>query len=555
MIENGTKLRKRMMAGINQLADAVQVTLGPRGRNVCLEKPFGSPLVTKDGVSVAKEIQLADVYENMGARLVLGVASKTSDDAGDGTTTATVLARCLCREGLKLVEAGMAPIQVKRGMDLAGGLIDEVLVGMSIPVKTSEQIAQVATVSANGDDRIGKILADAVAKVGKDGVINIEEGKTSATVVETTDGMKLERGWAHPEFCTDPAQQESVIHEAHILVTDLQLAAVEPLVKTILEPIVKAGEPLVIIAADFAGNAIPTFVQNLKNRILQACLIKAPGFGAQQDAILQDIAVLTGARLISKQLGEDFETVTMEDLGRARRIRVTGTSTVIVDGAGTPEAVTERVNQIKAEISRTGSDYDADKLRDRMGKLLGGVCAIKVGAYTETEMKEMKARLEDALYATKASLDQGVVPGGGTALLRAADVVRGMYEGLDAPFTDDTPEDVRQEMEALAAKLTTAEARAGFRLVLDACEEPLRRITANAGGKPDVVVFQTLNVEDPMGVDARDGKMKDLLAEGIIDPLKITRSALANAVSMASIFLTAEAGIVKPAQTDLAHAH
>jgi chaperonin GroEL len=545
MIKNGVELRKKMMTGVNKLADAVQVTLGPKGRNVCLEKSYGAPLVTKDGVSVAKEIELSDPYENLGARMVLDVASKTSDDAGDGTTTATVLARDLCRGGLKLVEAGMAPIQIKRGMDLAAALIDEVLVGSSIEIRSSEQIAQVAQVSANGDETIGRIIADAVAKVGKDGVITIEEGKTSETVVEATDGMKLDRGWAHPEFCLDETGQQSILHDARFLVTDMPFGAVNPIVTSILEPLVKENIALVIIAADFNGNAIPTFVQNLKGKILQAMLIKAPGFGAQQDAILQDIATLTGARLVTKHLGEDFETVTLEDLGTAQRIRVTARDTVIVDGGGTEEAITARVNQIRAEIERTGSGYDVDKLRDRMGKLLGGVCSIKVGAYTELAMKEMKARMEDALYATKASLDQGVVPGGGSTLVRAAREIReGVYEGLDLELDETVPEDIRQEIASCREKLSTEDARAGFRLVLDACEEPLRWIVANAGGKPDVVVWQTQESEGSMGYDARDGQMKDMLVAGILDPVKVTRAALSNAVSVASMFLTAEAGIV-----------
>lgn len=540
MINHGRNLRKAMLSGVNKLADAVAVTLGPRGRNVCLEKPFGAPLVTKDGVSVAKEIELPDPWENMGAKLVRDVADKTSEDAGDGTTTATILARFLARGGLKVVEAGMAPLPVKRGMDWACHLLTECLVEESMPVKTAEQIAQVATISANGDREIGQILADAIAKVGKDGVINIEEGKLSKTVVETTDGMKLEQGWANAEFCTDEAAQETVLHDARVLVTDMQLAAIQPIVEGVLEPLVKSGTPLFVLASDYAGNAIPTFVQNLKKGVLQAVLVKAPGYAAAQHPILQDVATMTGATLISSTMGRDWDSVTLADLGQARRIRVTAKETVIVDGAGKEEEVSARIAQIKAEIGRTGSDYDADRLRSRMGKLLGGVCVIRVGAYTELEMKELKARMEDALYATKSSLDEGVVLGGGTALIRAAQTVRFLIEAAK----DETQDDPALA-EIRGALLTTEEEWAGFKLVLDACEEPLRQIVANAGGKPDVAVFQVEQAEEGMGLDASDMEMKDLWSAGVIDPLKVTRSALINAVSVSSMFLTAEAGITK----------
>lgn len=530
----GSDVRKAMLSGVNQLANVVALTLGPRGRNVCLQKPFGGPLVTKDGVSVAKEIELSDPWENLGARLVKEVAAKTSDDAGDGTTTATVLARFIAIEGNKLVEAGLAPVAMKRGMDKAVTFLLDQVIGMSLPIKSQADIENVATVSANGDRVIGKIIADAVAKVGKDGVVNIEEGKAGHTTVEATDGMKLDRGWVNAEFCRDGNTQESVFHDPYILVTDMTFGAVRPIVP-ILEQLVKDRGSLVIIAADFGGDSIQTFVMNLKNNTLMSCLVKAPGFGMQQDALLQDIAVLTGATLITKNLGMNFDGITLDMLGRAGRVKINGKETIITDGGGSEDALATRVAQLKGEIERTGSEYDSDKIRERLSKLMGGVCVVKVGAPTETAMKELKARMEDALYATKASIDEGVVPGGGTTLVRAAqrvEVLLGAAKDLDEDSQANLPNGDDETF--------------GFRLVLRACEEPLRCIVKNAGASGDVWVERVQSAEDEfVGVDAMDLKLKNLLEAGILDPVKVTRCALANAVSVASTLLTTECGIRK----------
>lgn len=542
----GSDIRKAMLSGVNQLADAVAVTLGPRGRNVCMEKAWGGPLITKDGVSVAKEIELPDPWENMGARLVREAASKTSDDAGDGTTTATVLARFVANEGHKLIMAGMAPVALKRGMDAAVTLLEDQIIGMTLPIKTPAQIENVATVSANGDREIGKIIADAVAKVGKDGVVNIEEGKTSHTTIEATDGMKLERGWANPEFCADEGAQETILHDPFVLVTDLNMPGARPLVP-ILEHIVRERGSLFILAADFSGDMIPTFVMNLKKNVLLTCLVKAPGFGVQQEHILADVAALTGATVISKQLGMDLSNVSLEHLGRAGRIRINAKETVITDGGGTAEAVEVRIQQIRGEIRRTGSEYDGDKLRERLSKLQGGVCVVRVGAATETAMKELKARMEDALYATKASIDEGVVPGGGVALIRAAQRVEAMC------FGDFAGEDTAQSMGYYVPEDPTE--LAGFRIVLRACEEPLRAIVKNAGASGDVWVERVRDLGDFEGVDATDLQIKNLLEAGIVDPTKVTRSALTNAVSVASTMLTSEAGVTKPKAASAAHAH
>jgi len=530
----GSDIRKALLSGVNQLADAVVVTLGPRGRNVCLEKAFGGPLVTKDGVSVAKEIELSDPWENMGAKLVKEVASKTSDDAGDGTTTATILARFVANEGHKLLVAGMPPVAMKRGMDKAVSMLTDQIIGLSLPIKSQADIENVATISANGDREIGKIIADAVAKVGKDGIVNIEEGRSGVTVVEATDGMKLERGWVTAELCVDGPAQETVLHNPYILVTDMNFAGVRQ-VLPILEQLVKEKASFLILAADFSGDAIPTFVMNLKNDTLLSCLVKAPGFGIQQDAILKDIAVLTGATLITKSLGMNFEGITMDMLGRAGRIRINGKDTIITDGGGSEEALQERITQLRGEIDRTGSEYDSDKIRERLGKLMGGVCVVKVGAPTETAMKELKARMEDALYATKASIDEGVVPGGGTTYIRAAQRVE---------YLLDDPTDLDEET---LANLPVGDAETfGFKLVLRACEEPLRCIMQNARVSGDVWVERVKAVEDEfVGVDAMTLKLVNMLDAGILDPVKVARSALANAVSVASTLLTTECGIHK----------
>jgi chaperonin GroEL len=435
-IRHGMEARKSILAGVNALADAVAVTLGPRGRNVCMEKAFGNPLITKDGVSVAKEIELGDQWENLGVRLLREVASKTSDDAGDGTTTATVLARKLCVDGMQLVEAGFPPVHLKRGMDKAAEWVVDRLLGISLPVKSQQDIENIATVSANGDRVIGKLIAEAVAKVGKDGVVNIEDGRGTETVLEAVDGMALDRGWFHQEFCLDPERQESVLTDPLIMVMDQPLTACRPMV-TLLNAVVESHRPFLVIAHDFGGEAVPLFIQNRKAGILTTVLVKAPGFGIKQKAMLQDIAALVGAQLISPDLGIALGDVTIDMLGTARSVRVTSKETVIVDGGGTQEAIDDRVARIRGEMSKTGSEYDMDFLRGRLGKLLGGVCVIKVGAHSETAVKELKARMEDALFATKASIDEGVVPGGGAAYLHAAQM---SLAGLDPEAdTGDLP--------------------------------------------------------------------------------------------------------------------
>jgi chaperonin GroEL len=529
----GIDARKSLLAGVEKLADAVAVTLGPRGRNVCLEKAFGSPVITKDGVSVAKEIELPDPWENMGARLVREAASKTSDDAGDGTTTATVLARYLIREGMRLIAAGYTPVQLQRGMQKAFNLLEEQILSMALPVKEQANIQAVATISANGDATIGKIIAEAVAKVGRDGVVNIEEGRQMETIVETTDGMKLDRGWASQEFCSDEANQETVLHDPYVLVTDLTLGGIRPLVP-VIEAILKEHRPIFVMAADFQGEALPTFVMNLKRNQFSSCCVKAPGFGAQQSLILQDIAVLTGATLISKELGMTFEGLSLELLGTAKRIRITAKDTLITDGGGTEKAIEERIKQLKSEIDRTGSEYDADKIRERLGKLLGGVCVIRVGAPTETAMKEYKARMEDALYSTKSSIDEGIVPGGGSTLITAALRVEGLREAVQ-----EGAEGAQQLLEGYAMPSSNDE-EAGFALVLKACREPLAQIVRNAGKSADVWVERVEAAEEGWGLDATDFQLKLLLEAGVVDPAKVVRCALMNAVSVAGIMITTE---------------
>lgn len=530
-IKYGTDARKRLLDGVAKLAETVAVTLGPKGRNVCLEKAFGSPLVTKDGVSVAKEIELADEWENIGARLVREAASKTSEDAGDGTTTATVLAHFMFREGMKLVAAGMAPVNLKRGMDKACEDVTAAVIGLSLPVKGQEHIENVATVSANGDRELGKTIAEAVAKVGRDGVVNIEEGRGVAIEVDAVDGMQLDRGWAHMEFSN--GQNEVVLDNPVILVTDFKVSAVRPLLP-LIEAVVQAERPFIIIAPDFDGEALPTFIVNMKQGRLQAMLIKAPGFGNRQRDILEDIAILVGAEFVSKEKGMTFEGCFSKEssseehlryVGTAGRVRVTAKTTTILDGAGDEDILDARIEQLRQEASRTGSEYDADKLRERLGKLQAGVCVIKVGAPSEVAMKELKARMEDALYATRASIDEGVVVGGGTALIRGA-------------------------QRATRTEFASDDERHGYKLVLRACEEPLRRIVENGGESGAVWASKVKEADDPfVGVDARDMVLTNLLEAGVIDPLKVVRCALANAVSVASTMLTTETIIVKPSPT------
>lgn len=537
-IRYGTEARKGMLRGVQKLADTVAVTLGPKGRNVCLEKAFGAPLITKDGVSVAKEIELSDPLENMGARLVREVASKTSDDAGDGTTTSVVIAAHLFTRGLALVEAGFAPVALKRGMDKAKDLVVDQLIGLSVPVKTQEHIENVATISANGDRAIGRIIADAVARVGRDGIVNIEEGKASETVVETTDGMKFDRGWLRSEFMTDEARQECLLTDAAVIITDHKLAAIRPILP-VMEKLVADRRSLLIIAADFEGEAIPTFVVNRQRGALSCCLVKAPGFGAQQSQHLHDLAVLTGANFISKDLGMSLDGLSMEDLGRAARVRVTQRDTLITDAAGDQVAIDDRIARIKAEIENSGSEYDKDKLRERMARLLGGICVIKVGAVSELAMKELKARMEDALYATKCSIEEGVVPGGGVPLIRAADRVRELISAqgdpdTDVPFSHPLP--------------GNADEQAGFDLVLQACEQPLMRLAQNAGKNGELFVERVRSAgstDEMSGYDFSDMVMKNLLEAGVLDPVRIVRLAFENAISITGTMLTTEAVIRK----------
>jgi len=529
-----TEARKLLLSGVNQLADAVQVTLGPRGRNVALDKAFGDPLVTKDGVSVAKEIELPSKWENLGAQLVMEAASKTSEDAGDGTTTATVLTRALYRKGLKLVEAGAAPVALKRGIDKATELVVESILGLSFPVKGPEDIENIATISANGDRELGKTVAEAVGVVGRDGIVNIEEGHGTHTEIEMVDGMQFDRGWFRSEFAPENST-EATYDRPLILVTDFQITAIPPLIP-LLDAVLKNGEgrPLLIIAPDFGGEAPVVFLQNSKKGILNTMLVKAPGFGQRQTDILQDIATLVGAEFISRAKGDTFEGCFKQEggdplafLGSAGQVKVTAKDTTIMDGEGTAEAIDARMDQIRTEIARTGSEYDADKLRERLGKLLGGVCVIKVGAHTEVAMKELKARMEDALYATQASIDEGVVAGGGLTLVRAAQRVK------KASFDTDSP-------------VAYTDEEHGFKLLLEVCNEPFLQILRNAGVSGSVYLSKVLEAEDEfMGVDASDMTYKNMLENGIIDPVKVVRNALTNAASVAGVMLTTEVLIVK----------
>jgi chaperonin GroEL len=526
-----------MLNGLNQLADAVKVTLGPKGRNVCLQKAFGPPLVTKDGVSVAKEIELYDPWENMGARLVREVASKTSDDAGDGTTTATVLAQYLANHGNRLVAAGYAPVPMKRGMDKAALMIEEQIYGLSLPVRSQQDIENVATISANGDSVIGKIIASAVAKVGKDGVVNIEEGQSTETLVETTDGMKIDRGWANAAWgsVSQNEKQEVVLENPYVLVTDLVVSTVRPLVP-LLEKIVEEKRSLVIFAPDFQGEAIPTFYQNHANGALRSMLVKGPGFGYQQTEALKDIAALTGATFISKETGHSFEGITTEFLGTTGKVVTTAKDTLLTDGGGSADTVEQRITQIKGEIDRAGSEYDKDKLKERLGKLMGGICVVKVGATSELAMKELKARIEDALFATKASMDEGIVPGGGTTLIRAADQVREIVAAIKAGTTSD---------EGISLPVGQDE-QGGFDLVLKACDQPLWQLVENAGKSGSVYVTKIRDQEELVGLNVATMEWVSMFEAGIVDPTKVVRYTLLNAVSVVSTMLTTEAMIRKP---------
>ncbi len=510
----GEAARHKIMRGVNILADAVTVTLGPKGRNVVLEKSWGAPTVTKDGVTVAKEIQLEDKFENMGAQMVKEVASKTSDVAGDGTTTATVLARSIFIEGSKMVAAGHDPMTIKRGIDKAVAKAVEELKSLSKSTKGRDEIAQVATVSANGDKAIGDIIAEAMDKVGKEGVITVEEAKSLDTTLEVVEGMQFDRGYLSPYFVTDPERMEAVLEDPYILVHEKKISAMKDLLP-LLEQIAKSGRPLLIIAEDVEGEALATLVVNKIRGTLQVCAVKAPGFGDRRKAMLQDIAILTGGKMIAEELGIKLENVTLQDLGRCKRVVVDKDNTTIIDGAGKKADIEGRIKQIRAQIEETTSDYDREKLQERLAKLVGGVAVIRVGAATEVEMKEKKARVEDAMHATRAAVEEGIVPGGGVALVRAANALDSL----------DVAEDER----------------VGVQIVRRAMEEPARRIAANAGHDGSVVLEKIRAGKGAYGFNAQTEEFEDLMKAGIIDPTKVVRTALQNAASVAGLLLTTEA--------------
>lgn len=517
--------RSSILRGVNALANAVKVTLGPKGRNVVIEKSFGAPLITKDGVTVAKEIELENKFENMGAQMVKEVASKTNDDAGDGTTTATVLAQAIYREGAKLVTAGHNPMSLKRGMDKAVATVVEALKKASKPIKEKNEIAQVGTISANNDRVIGDLLAEAMEKVGREGVITIEESKTAETLLDVVEGMQFDRGYLSPYFITNSERMEAVLEDAYVLVYDKKISSMKDMLG-ILEAVAKQGRPLLIIAEDVDGEALATLVVNKLRGTLQVCAVKAPGFGDRRKAMLEDIAVLTGATVISEEMGNKLEAATAQDLGRAKRIVVDKDNTTVIDGAGKKADISNRVKQIKAQIEETSSDYDKEKLKERLAKLAGGVAVIHVGAPTEVEMKEKKARVEDALNATRAAVEEGIVPGGGTALVRAAQAL--------AKVTDVSDEEAH-----------------GLKIVKRACEEPIRQISANAGLDGSIVLDRVLSGKtSTWGFNALTEEYEDLIKAGVIDPVKVVRSALQNAVSVSSLMLTTETMIAEAPKKD-----
>jgi chaperonin GroEL len=510
--------RDKILRGVNVLADAVTVTLGPRGRNVVLEKSFGAPNVTKDGVTVAKEIELEDRFENMGAQMVKEVASKTSDVAGDGTTTATVLARAIFTEGLKMVVAGPDPMSLKRGIDKAVTAVTDELKKLSKPTKEQKEIAQVGTISANNDPTIGEIIAEAMSKVGKEGVITVEEAKGLETELDVVEGMQFDRGYLSPYFVTDPDRMECSYEEAYILIHEKKISSMKDLLP-VLEQVARSSKPLLIIAEDIEGEALATLVVNKIRGTLQCAAVKAPGFGDRRKAMLEDIAILTGGRVVAEELGMKLENVTLQDLGRSKRIVIDKDNTTVIDGAGKKADIEGRIKQIRAQIEETTSDYDREKLQERLAKLVGGVAVVKVGAATEVEMKEKKARVEDALHATRAAVEEGVVPGGGVALIRASS--------------------------ALAKLDVSAEEQFGVNIVKRAIEEPLRHIASNAGTEGAIVLDKVRNGKGAFGYNAASEEYEDLLKAGIIDPTKVVRTALQNAASVASLLPTTEAMIAE----------
>lgn len=517
-IKYDVKARDALLRGINTLADAVKVTLGPKGRNVIIEKSFGSPTITKDGVTVAKEIELADKFENMGAQMVKEVASKTSDVAGDGTTTATILAQAIYAEGSKIVAAGNNPMAIKRGIDKAVEAVVDELKKISKPTKDQKEIAQVGTISANNDATIGNIIAEAMEKVGKEGVITVEEAKSMETTLDVVEGMQFDRGYISPYFVTDPEKMEAVLSDPYILLNEKKISNMKDLLP-VLEQIAKMGRPLLILSEDVEGEALATLVVNKLRGTLQCAAVKAPGFGDRRKAMLEDIAILTGGQVVSEDLGIKLENISLKDLGTAKRITIDKDNTTIVDGGGERSALEGRVKQIRAQIEETTSDYDREKLQERLAKLIGGVAVINVGAATETEMKEKKARVEDALNATRAAVEEGIVPGGGVAFVRC--------------------------IPALTKLKLHGDEQLGVNLIKRALEEPVRQIANNAGFEGSVVVDRVKNEKDSVGFNAETGEFEDLIKAGVIDPTKVTRFALQNAASVAGLLLTTEAMVAE----------
>jgi len=511
--------RHKLLAGVNILADAVKVTLGPKGRNVVLERSFGAPTVTKDGVSVAKEIELKDKFENMGAQMVKEVASKTSDVAGDGTTTATVLAQSIVKEGMKFVAAGMNPMDLKRGIDKAVFVVVEELKKLSKPCTTSKEIAQVGAISANADAEIGKIISDAMDKVGKEGVITVEDGKGLQNELEVVEGMQFDRGYLSPYFINNAEKQISVLEDPYILLHDKKISSIRDLLP-VLEQVAKSGKPLLIIAEEVEGEALATLVVNNLRGILKTSAVKAPGFGDRRKAMLEDIAILAGGQVIAEEVGLTLEKATLKDLGRAKRVEVAKEETTIIDGAGDPKTIEARVKNIRTQIDEATSDYDKEKLQERVAKLAGGVAVIKVGAATEVEMKEKKARVEDALHATRAAVEEGIVAGGGVAYIRAR-------TALDKLKGDNPDQD------------------AGIKIIMRALEEPLRQIVANSGAEPSVVMNKIAEGKGNFGFNAQTEQFGDMVEMGVLDPTKVSRTALQNAASVAGLLLTTEAMVAE----------
>jgi chaperonin GroEL len=524
-----TDARAALKRGVDQLAQAVKVTLGPKGRNVVLDRKFGAPTVTKDGVTVAKEVELDDPIENMGAQMVKEVATKTSDLAGDGTTTATVLAQAIFREGLKNVTAGANPMAIKRGIEKAVARVVEELKNLSTPTKGKKEIAQVGAISANNDKEIGDLIADAMEKVGKDGVITVEEAKGLETTLETVEGMQFDRGYLSPYFVTDPERMEAVLEDALILIHDKKISSMKDLLP-VLEKVAQMGRPLLIIGEDVEGEALATLVVNKLRGTLRVCAVKAPGFGDRRKAMLEDVAVLTGGQVVSEEVGFKLENAVVSDLGKAKRVVIDKDNTTIVDGAGDSDKIKGRISEIRVAIDKSTSDYDREKLQERLAKLAGGVAVINVGAATETEMKEKKARVEDALHATRAAVEEGIVPGGGVALLRIQDKLKDV--------------DVAEPDEQI-----------GVNIVYRALEEPIRQIAGNAGAEGSIVVEKVRSSKDPnYGYNAQTDEYEDLVEAGVIDPTKVTRTALQNAASIAGLLLTTECVVVEKKEEEKAPA-